>query len=284
MFRFCLLVGVLCCCFQELRAEDQSAQDEPIFQYNEPTRKNPDDKAVSFKVEYGQTHASGKSDFMQRSGFVSTGYSNGIDETVLQHDTSYLKTSKGLVDDKRHYYLGYDRYLGGRWWAFALYDWESNKIVGNNFVQLAGAGIKFDFLRNRQWKLNVGAAYLRRAKESVVKLVQLDESGQPVSVEDTVDKEDKVVSIRLKFSYGNKVNKFSLIAFHQPALDKEYSQLTGRDERDFSDSVEASLSHALAQGFTISTAYQYRYDSLRIQTNQPRATEKLIVKLGYEYL
>lgn len=283
MLRLGFLLGVLYCCLYDLRAEEKSTQDEPIFQYNEPMPKTADDKTVSFKLEYGQTHASGKSDFMQRSGLMSGGYSNGIDEIVLQHDTNYLKTLKGLVDDKRHYYLGYDRYLGARWWAFALYDWESNKVVGNNFVQLAGAGIKFDFLRNKQWKLNLGLAYLNRAKESVVKSVQLDENGQTFSVDDTTNKEDKVVSLRLKFSYANKANKFSLIAFHQPALDREYSQLTGRKEKDFSDSLEASITHALAQGFTIATSYQYRYESLRIQTNQPRVTEKLVFKIGYEY-
>ncbi len=283
MLRLFFLVVLLVCCVNELQAQEKTAQDEPIFQYNEPMLKSADEKTFNFKIEYGQTHASGKADFMQRSGLVSTGYSNGIDEIVLQHDASYLKTLKGLIDDKRHYYLGYDRYLGSRWWAFALYDWESNEVVGNNFIQLAGVGIKFDFLRNKQWKLNLGVAYLRRAKESVVKVQELDKNGETVTLENTSSKDDKVVSARLKFSYGNKVNKLSLVAFHQPALDKEYSPLTGIKERDYSDSLEAGISHALAQNLSISTSYQYRYDSLRIQTNQPRVTEKLVFKVGFEY-
>lgn len=253
------------------------------FLYLEPKLKEETDKFYSFKLEYGQTHASGKSDFMQRAGAAGANYSNGLDEYVLLMDTSYLKTTKGLVDDKRHSYAGYDRYLAYRTWLFFLFDWESNLATGNRYTQLLGLGLKYDILRNKVWKLNIGAAYLRRSKEFVLQTSGLDSDGQVIDLETLVNKEDKVVSARLKLNYGGPSAKVNLIAYYQPALDKERNLISNREEVDYSQSIEASISRAISSKFLVSLAYSYRYDSLRTQLNQSRVTEKTLFKLGYEY-
>ncbi len=279
-FSTALFLAVVCA--PTMHAAEIIAEDSLLF-YKEPMRKTDDQSPFGFAVEYGQNKAAGKSEYTARSGKASIGYDNGLDEFYLDVDANYLKTSNGLVDDKRHAYLGYDRYLGSRLWLFLLNDWESNKIAGLNYTQLSGAGIKVDLLRNSTLKWNVGVAYLKRAKQTQFTISSLDENGNALSEIKRTTEDDKVISARLKFTVTTEQTRFSLISLYQPSMTKNQDPMTGDLQNDYSWSSEASIAYNLSKKVYAKLSYDYRFESLRTAPGSPRTDEMTTVRLGYEF-
>lgn len=242
--------------------------------YEEPTLDHDNPKPFSFKIEYGQNHASGKSSYRQRNGRVGARYENGLDEVRLDADGSYLRSKGQTADDRRHSFFGYDRYIGSRLWLFLLHDWESNKAVGLNYTQLSGAGVKFDIMRNAAYGLNVGVAYLKRAKQT--------EFTTPTEVRVTT-KDDKVVSARLKFNYTTELTRFALVSFYQPVTTKNVEPVSGEKKDDYSWSLESSLAYNMTKQIYLKYSYFYRFESLQTAPGVARDEEKTMLQLGYEF-
>lgn len=263
-----------------LRAED--ALPSP-WVYDEPTLTRENPKPFGFKIEYGQNHAAGKSSYLSRNGRLGARYENGLDELRLDADGSYLRSKGQTADDRRHAFLGYDRYIGSRLWLFLLHDWESNKVVGLNYTQLSGGGVKFDILRNAAYTFNVGVAYLKRAKQTEFKATVLDINNQPYTEERVTTKDDKVISARLKFNYNTELTRFSLISFYQPVTRKNIDPVSGEEKEDYSWSLESSLAYNLTKQIYLKYAYFYRFDSLQTAPGVARDEEKTALQLGYEF-
>lgn len=263
-------------------AEEAPPAQSP-WTYEEPTLDHDNPKPFGFKVEYGQNHASGKSSYMQRNGRLGARYQNGLDEVRLDADASYLRSKGQTADDRRHSFFGYDRYIGARLWLFLLHDWESNKVVGLNYTQLSGAGVKVDILRNATYGLNVGVAYLKRAKQTEFTANLVDANNQPYTEERVTTKDDKVVSARLKMNYNTELTRFSLISFYQPVTTKNVDPVSGEKKDDYSWSLESSLAYNMTKQIYLKYSYFYRFDSLQTAPGVARDEEKTMLQLGYEF-
>jgi hypothetical protein len=261
------------------------AEEAPLspWTYVEPTLTQENPKPFGLKLEYGQNQAAGKSSYRSRSGRFAARYENGLDELRLDADASYLRSKRQTADDRRHSFFGYDRYVGSRFWLFLLHDWESNKVVGLNYTQLSGAGVKFDLMRNPVYTFNIGVAYLKRAKQTAYKATVLDANNEAYVEERVTTKDDKVVSARLKFNYNTELTRFALISFYQPVTTKNVDPVSGVKKDDYSWTVESSFAYFMSKQIYLKYAYFYRFDSLQTAPGVPRDEEKSSVQIGYEF-
>jgi len=251
--------------------------------YDEPSLSRENPKPFGFKIEYGQNQSAGKSSYLSRVGKLGSKYENGLDEVRLNADGSYLRSAGDTIDDRRHAFFGYDRYLGSRLWLFLLADWESNQVVGLNYTQLTGAGVKIDLMRNAVYSLNVGAAYLKRAKQTEFDVTSLDINNQPYTENRVSTKDDKVISARLKFDYETELTRFALISFYQPVTSKNIDPVSGLEKDDYSWSVESSIAYNLTKQIYLKYAYLYRFEALQTAPGVSRKDEKTTLQIGYEY-
>ncbi|WP_141733909.1 DUF481 domain-containing protein [Oligoflexus tunisiensis] len=265
---------------QPLQAE--TPQPSP-WVYDEPalTRDNP--KPFGLKIEYGQNHAAGKTSYLNRTTNFGTKYENGLDEVRLNADGNYLRSKGQTVDDRRHAFFGYDRYIGSHLWLFLLLDWESNRVLGLNYTQLSGAGVKVDIMRNAAYTLNVGVAYLKRAKQTEYNATLLDADNQPYTENRVTTKDDKVISARLKFNYDTDLTKFSLVGFYLPVTRKNVDPVSGVEKNDYSWTLESSLAWHLTKRIYLKYAYFYRFESLQTAPGVSREDEKTTLQVGYEF-
>jgi hypothetical protein len=251
--------------------------------YDEPTLTRENPKPFGLKIEYGQNLAAGKSSYLSRSGRFAARYENGLDELRLDADGTYLRSQGQTADDRRHAFFGYDRYIGSRFWLFLLLDWESNRVVGLNYTQLSGAGVKFDLMRNAVYTLNIGAAYLKRAKQTEYDATVLDINNEAYEEERVTTKDDKVVSARLKFNYNTEQTRLALVSFYQPVTRKNVDPVSGIRKRDYSWTLESSFAYFMSKQIYLKYAYFYRFDSLQTAPGVPRDEEKSSVQIGYEF-
>ncbi|HYX34737.1 MAG TPA: DUF481 domain-containing protein [Oligoflexus sp.] len=265
---------------QPLLAQESSPSP---WTYEEPTLTRDNPKPFGLKIEYGQNHSAGKSSYLSRVGKLGAKYENGLDEVRLNADGSSLRTLGQTVDDRRHYFLGYDRYIGSRLWLFLLHDWESNEVVGLNYTQLSGAGVKVDLMRNKVYTLNVGVAYLKRAKQTEYNAALVDANNQPYTESRVSTKDDKVISARLKFDYETDLVRLSLISFYQPVTQKNINPVSGEKKDDYSWSVESSIAYHLTKQVYLRYAYLYRFEALQTAPGAARKDEKTTLQVGYEF-
>lgn len=269
------------CSVLGLSAAALAAEVDP-WTYDEPALAKENPKPFGFKIEYGQIQAAGKSSYLSRNGKAGAHYENGLDDVRLDADSSYLKSESDTVDDRRHVYFGYDRYVGSRLWLFILHDWESNKVVGLNYTQLTGAGVKVDLMRNANYTWNVGVAYLKRAKQTAYDAELLDINNQAYSEERTATKDDKVISARLKFAYDTDITRFSLVSFYQPVTRRNTDPVSGEEKKDYSWSLESSIAYNLTKRVYLKYAYSFRFEALQTGPGVPRTDEKTTLQVGYE--
>lgn len=251
--------------------------------YEEPSLSRENPRPIGFKMEYGQTQSAGKSSYLSRVGKLGGKYGNGLDEVRLNVDGSYLRSAGDTIDDRRHAFVGYDRYIGSRLWLFLLADWESNRAVGLNYTQLTGAGVKLDIMRNAVYTLNVGVAYLKRAKQTEYDGMTLDINNQPYTENRVSTTDDKVISARLKFDYETELTRFALISFYQPVLSKNVDPVSKLAKDDYSWSVESSIAYNLTKQIYLKYAYLVRYEALQTAPGVSRQDEKTTLQIGYEY-
>jgi hypothetical protein len=251
--------------------------------YEEPSLSRENPRPLGFKMEYGQTQAAGKSSYLSRVGKLGGKYENGLDEVRLNADGSYLRSSGDTIDDRRHAFAGYDRYIGSRLWLFLLADWESNQVAGLNYTQLTGVGVKLDVMRNAVYTLNVGVAYLKRAKQTEYDAIALDDSNQPYVESRLSTKDDKVISVRLKFDYETELTRFALISFYQPVMSKSVDPVSNLAKDDFSWSVESSIAYNLSKQIYLKYVYLFRHEALQTAPGVSRKDEKTMLQIAYEY-
>jgi hypothetical protein len=273
-----ILLGILST--QALLAE--TPQPSP-WVYNEPTLTQDNPKPYGLKIEYGQIRAAGKSSYTNRTTNFGAKYETGLDEVRLSADGNYMRSNGETIDDRRHAFFGYDRYIGSRLWLFLLLDWESNRVIGLNYTQLSGAGIKLDILRNETYKMNVGVAYLKRAKQTEFDETLLDANNEPYTETQVTTKDNNVVSARLKFNYDTEQTSFSLIGFYLPVIGKNADPVSGVEKEDYSWTVESSLAWHLTKQIYLKYAYFYRFESLQTAPGVSREDEKTTLQLGYEF-
>jgi hypothetical protein len=262
--------------------EGETTQPSP-WTYDEPTLAQENPKPFGLKIEYGQNHAAGKSSYLSRSGLFAARYANGLDEVRLNADGSYLRSKGQTADDRRHTFFGYDRYIGSRLWLFLLHDWEKNEVIGLNYTQLSGAGVKFDIMRNAMYSFNVGVAYLKRAKQTEFKATLLDANNEPYTEDRVSTKDDKVISARLKFNYNTELTRFAFISFYQPVTRKNVDPVSGEEKEDYNWSVESSLAYNMTKQIYLKYSYFYRFDALQTAPGVSRDEEKTTLQLGYEF-
>jgi hypothetical protein len=208
---------------------------ESIWTYVPPKWKAADDKKFSATLEVGNQQHDGTTSFQGISGAVALKYEPGIFEVVQTVNYDYLKSEDAVSKDQLKSYTGLDCYLGYRFWAFLLNDYERNLPQHMSLKMRTGAGVKYDLLRNSFWKLNFGVAALHREQRST--------EGE--------EKGDEVLSGRLLFKLKADSVTYNFVGFYMPSL----------NNGSYEWSADTSLTFDLTAALALKLGFQYTFNS-----------------------
>ncbi len=221
----------------------EAAGDKPkesIWTYVPPKWKAAEDKKFSGALELGDQQHDGTTSFQGVSGALALKYEPGIYELIQTVNFDYLNSEETVSKNQLKTYTGADCYLGYRFWAFLLNDFERNPPQHIRLKLRTGAGIKYDLLRNPFWKLNVGVAALHREQRST---------------EDAVES-DEVLSGRLLFKLKSESTTFNFVGFYMPSL----------NNGSYEWSADSSLTFDLTTAIALKFGWLYTFNSAPLDT------------------
>jgi len=129
-----------------------------IFAFVTPVKAGPDDTTLFFTLGGLYIKKIGNTDFLTSNVKADFRFDDNITELQLYYDAFYTEVREKITEKKQSGTFRFDRRVFSRFEGFVYSRSESNEITKILHRNNTGAGIKFDVIRNRYWRLDLSGA------------------------------------------------------------------------------------------------------------------------------